>query len=511
MGFVGLAILVLIIVGSLLANRWPIADAVIWCALGVAVAFIPGFPTLRFDPKVALYALLPPLIYAAAVELPWPEFRSNLRPIGMLAIGLVAISTVSIAALAHYLMDFPWAVGFTLGALTAPTDPVAASSVASKVGIPHRLMAILEGESLVNDAVSLTILRLATAAVLAGTFSISGGLLRFALILVGEPLYGWLVALGISRIRKKIADSRIEIAISVLTPFLAYLLPELLGGSGILATVAAGMYIGERRSTLVPAGTRLHAVSFWSILVFLLNGTFFLAVGIELRQILDPSGMQVLLWGLAVGAGLAALRLFWCAAVWIALRFSRWGKGVLPGSHLVVLAWSGMRGPISLAAALSIPLGSATPFPHRGEVISITAVAIAFTLMLQGILLTPLVRLLGVDRDGRRAEEEVAEQEARGMAEAADAAIKRLDRMESEGSVPAELAERLRQEYRLERQTARSDSKPTKGQVRAKLIEAERKRLLELRNGGEIGDYALGRLERDLDLRETVLKQTRSA
>ncbi len=511
MGLVGLAILVLIIVGSLLANRWPVADAVIWCALGLAVAFIPGFPTLRFDPKVALYVLLPPLIYAAAVELPWPEFRSNLRPIGMLALGLVGISTVAIAALAHYLVDLPWAVGFTLGALTAPTDPVAANSIASKVGIPHRLMAILEGESLVNDAVSLTLLRLATAAVLAGSFSIGSGLLRFALILVGEPLYGWLVAIGVSWIRKKIDDSRIEIAISVLTPFLAYLLPELLGGSGILATVAAGMYIGERRSTFVPAGTRLHAVSFWNILVFLLNGTFFLAVGIELRQILDPSGMQVLLWGLAVGAGLAVVRLFWCTAVWIALRFSRWSKTILPGRHLAVLAWSGMRGPISLAAALSIPIGSEAPFPHRGEIISITAAAIAFTLILQGTLLTPLVRLLGVDADSRRAEEEVAEEEARGMTEAADAAIECLDRMESEGSVPEELAERLRQEYRIERQTARSETGHSNGKVRARLLEAERKRLLELRDGGEIGDYALGRLERDLDLRETILDQTGSA
>ena len=274
-------LVILILIGAGIANRLPIPPAVIWAVLGVVASFTPGIPHTRLDPHIALLLVLPPLVYSSAVQLPWADFQENLGSISLLAVGLVLATTAGVALLAHRIAGLPWAAAVTLGAVISPTDPVAASAVAARIGLPHRIVAILEGEGLVNDAVSLSIFHIALAAWAGSTFSVEQGVLRFVAILVGEPLYGYLLALLIAHIRGRITDPVIEIGVSLLTPFAAYLVPEQLGGSGILATLAVGMYIGEQSSTLIPAGTRLHATSFWRMIVFLLNGGLFITAGLE--------------------------------------------------------------------------------------------------------------------------------------------------------------------------------------------------------------------------------------
>ena len=270
-----------------------------------------------------LLAVLPPLVYSAAVRLPWREFRANLRPISSLALGLVACTTGAIALVSHAIVPgFSWGAAFVLGAIVSPTDPVAATAVASRLGVPNRLTTIIEGEGLVNDAIALTIFGIASTALVGGSFSIEHGLLKFAIILVGEISYGVAVGWVIAKIRRRISDARVEIAVSLLTPFLAYLPPESLGGSGVLAAVAAGMYIGELTPELVPSGTRLHLSGVWDFIIYALNGTLFLLTGLQFRAVW--SGAEGLpstnLWesGLAVAAVLIATRFAWTyTAAWI--------------------------------------------------------------------------------------------------------------------------------------------------------------------------------------------------
>lgn len=513
-----LLLVALVVTGAGVAKKTPVPDAVIWCVLGFAVAFVPGFPAVRFDPNIALFLFLPPLVYSSAVELPWPEFRDNLRPIGMLAIGLVMITTVATAAVAHSLMGMSWPVAVVLGAVISPTDTVAAGAVASRVGLPRRLVAILEGEGLVNDAVSLTILRIALTAAAGGAFSLGKGVERFLAILILEPLYGWLLGIGVARLRARITDARMEIAVSLLTPFAAYLLPEHLGGSGILATVAAGMYIGEQRPTLVPAGTRLHATSFWGMIIFLLNGTLFLTAGIELRRVIvsnSTSGLRVIWWGVAIAATITAVRFAWSAAHKYGMRALRlafgWERHRTPARQMVVVACAGMRGPISLAAALSIPASlNGAPFPDFELVLFTTAVVIVVTLVVQGTALGPLVQALGVSKDADRDRKELEEQRIFGQEQAARAALDQLFTLQNEGSVSPDVAQRLGQIYKDRLAEARAEETGEKdkrkgAEIRSQLLAAERARVLQLRNEGRISDHALGFLERKLDLSETLL------
>jgi Na+/H+ antiporter len=487
---------------------------VVWCLTGFAVGFAPEFHALHFNPEIALFIFLPPLVYASAVDLPWPEFRDNLRPIGVLAIGLVLATAAAAAVLVHSMAALPWTYAAVLGAVLSPTDPVAASGVAAGVGMPRRLVAIVEGEGLVNDAVALTLFRLALAAVVAGRFSVASGVTRFAAILIGEPLYGWMLGIVIARLRARIDDPRLEIAVSLLTPFAAYLVPHQLGGSGILATVATGMYIGERSPTLVPAGTRLHATSVWQTFVFLLNGILFLAAGLEVQKVVVASASDRLLLrsGFEAAVAVTAIRFGWCFLSAYVLRALRRLMGYerhrMPLRHLLIVAWSGIRGPISLAAAMSIPAGGGERSLY-GEAVSVTAVVVLVTLLLQGLTLSPLIRLSRVSEDVRAESEQQLEEEQRGQSESTQAALARLASLEAEQKVSPQLAERIRRLYRdqlaVHPQAPESDGDES-AEILSELLNAERARILSLRNQGQISDQVLSRLERKLDLRQTLLE-----
>lgn len=494
----------LVLAGAAIGRRFPFPEAVLWCVLGYAAGFLPGVASLRLEPHTALLLILPPLVYAASVRLPWPEFRSNLRPIGLLAFGLVLVHIATVALVARFAGGLPWPVAIALGAIVSPTDPAAATAVAERVGLPGKLVAILEGEGLVNDAVALTALRLALAAA-AGGMAWGAGVAHFVAIVVGEPLYGCLVGIAVLAVRKRIEDPRIEVTVSLLTPFAAYLLPEALGGSGILATLAAGMYIGEQRSAVVPAGTRLRSTSVWELIVFVLNGVLFLMAGVELQGLIRPAEeARPPAWTLAVAAVIIVTRAIWCGAMWLAFRRSRMlaeeAESPMPGRHMAVVAWSGMRGPISLAAALSVPvIGGGVDRAHFHALLLATAVVIAATLIAQGVALPYLARALGIPGDAAAERREDQRQVALGEDEAAGAALERLDALGVDGDFA-----RLAREYYAER-TGDFESPGAHREIRLALIEAERVRIRDLRRQGRINDRAVAELERALDLRESLL------
>ncbi|HEY7392020.1 MAG TPA: Na+/H+ antiporter [Bryobacteraceae bacterium] len=505
----------LVVIGGAIGRRWPIPEAVVWCALGFIFGFAPGAAGLTLSSKAALLLLLPPLVYAAAVRLPWPEFRDNAGPIVLLAFGLVVLNALAATYVSHRLIGLPWALAFALGAVLSPTDPAAAVAVAARAGIPGRLAAILEGEGLVDDAVALTLVHLAVEAAVTRHFSLESEGLQTLAIVVGEPLYGWLVGRAVMFLRRHILDPRLEIAVTLLTPFAAYLPCQYLGGSGVLATVTAGMYIGERRADVAPAGNRLHAASVWEIVVFLLYGALFVMAGIELCQVVQgtPATRELLVWGLGIAGMLIALRGAWCGLMWgffhkrTALREE--GNRHMPGRHMTVIAGAGMRGPISLAAALSIPLSAEISGAEFQTVLFITAVVIAVTLVAQGIALPHLVRVLHVARDAASEHRDDEQQIAFAEGEAARAAMEHLALLETRGQVTCEAAAKLRAYYkdRLSEIESGADRQP----VLLSLIEAERARVERLRAEELINDRVAAELERMLDLRESGLRGSQIA
>lgn len=495
-----------------LSQKISIPGPVLTTLVGIALGFTPGFPAVRLNPELVLLAVLPPLVYAAAVQLPWEEFRSNLRPISFFAVGLVIFTAGVVAAVSHALIPhLSWAEAFALGAIISPTDPVASTAVTARLGAPRRLVAIIEGEGLLNDAIALTILRLATAAALAGSFSITAGLGRFAAIVAGEPLWGLLVGWIAAGIRSRTDNPRIEIAISLLTPFAAYLVPEWLGGSGVLAALSAGMYIGIRTPELVPSGIRLPLTSVWDMVVYLLNGFLFLLTGIEFRSVVTGipgySGVNLLFYGAVMTFIAISLRYAWTwPSAWATDRMA--GSPAddrMPDRQLVFLASCGMRGGISLAAALSL----SDALPARPLILFITACVIAGTLILQGGPLPFLLRRLGIDEDANAEGRASTRAEAR----AREAAIRSaLDALATYGAKANLLRERYEHQLSLvsrggeEGETAPAFHREELVCMNLEAIAAERKTVIELHRKGQIPEHVLHRIERDLDLNEVRLR-----
>jgi CPA1 family monovalent cation:H+ antiporter len=505
---IGIAALVLVAVTNLLAARLPVPAPVIQTVLGVILAFIPGIPAIHLDPDFVLLAVLPPLVYAAAVKLPWADFVTNLRAIAMMAFGLVGVTVAVIAVVAHSIIPgLPWAAALVLGAIVSPTDPVASTALASRIGVPQRLVAILEGEGLVNDAVALTIKAIAIGALMGGSVAISTGVLKFVIIVAGEIAYGWAIGWLISAVRKRIEDPITETIVTLITPFAAYLIPASLGGSGVLATVATGMYIGEQQPELVPSGTRLHLTSVWEVIVYALNGTLFLLTGLQARFIWSVKAMEprhILLYGMVIALVAIVLRFCWTwPAAWLPRRVwpqIRRNDPMPSPRHLTFIAWSGMRGAISLAAALSIPAS----VQYRSLIVFITACVIAATLVVQGTTLPWLIRLLRLDKDAKKEKVETQKSEARARTAVAAAVVEELK------SERNPIADRVRQDYELiangsESATSEREIDMEAG-IRHKVINVQRQRVIDMHRKGNINDFVLRRIERDLDLQEAALE-----
>ena len=514
-------LLAVIAAAAVVAMRLKIPSSILLVLIGVALALVPGLPAVAMAPEFVLLVVLPPIIYSSAVAMSWREFRFNLRPITMLAVGCVLFTTAATAAAAHFLLGLSWPLGFVLGAIVSPPDALAPLSIARRLQVPRRLLVILEGEGLANDATALVLYRFAVAAVSLGVFSFTQAVGTFAVIVVGEVLWGIGVGWLMLRLRRWAGDPRIEITLSLLTPFLAYWPPEQLGGSGVLATVTAGLYISWNGLRLISAATRLQGIFFWGFLNYLIEGMVFLITGLQARSVMGGIrgySLSELATSAALVSGVVILARF----VWLypATYLPRWLVPAIrrkdpspPWQWPFALSSAGVRGIVSLAAALAIPLAteSGQPFPQRDLILFLTFSVILVTLVGQGLLLPWIIRVLGLANAGRRELRADRIEERKARRRAAETAIERFDQLATERSLPDDIVKPLRaaQRARLlhvemkgDGAEARSALANVHDEIEIQLIEAERQLINDLYYDGALKDEARRHIERELDLRE---------
>ena len=494
---------------------------------GLAIGFVPGLPHVELRPDVVLVAILPPLLYSAAFFTSLRDLRFNARPLTLLSVGLVLTTTVAVAAVGHAMIDgLSWPVCFVLGAIVAPTDAVAATAIASRLGLPRRLVAIIEGESLINDATALVAYGFAVTAVLTGSFSFWHATWRFVVNVLGGIAIGLAMGFVIRQVRRRIDHSPTEIAIALLSGYFAYLPAEAAGVSAVLAAVTVGVYVGWYTPELTTPQTRLQGDAVWGILVFLLNALLFGLVGLQLRPILDGlpglSASELIADAAIVSAAVIVTRILWVYPGTylprVLFRRIRERDPYPPWQAPTVIAWAGMRGAVSLAAALAVPLttDAGAPFPQRDLVIFLVFSVILATLVFQGLTLPGLIRVLRLEDDGVAAKEE-----NKARIHAAQAALARLEELASEDWVRDDTAERLRGLYhfRQSRFAARfdeSDDGTIEQQsqdfqrLRRELLDAERRAVVELRREGRINDEIMNLVQRDLDLEDARLDVERA-
>ena len=526
---VQIAVLLLAVLAAvaLAARRMDLPPAILLVVAGVALALVPGLPRVQLVPELVLLLVLPPLIYSAGVAMSWPEFRFNLRPIGLLAIGCVVFTTVAVAAVAHALLAVPWAAAFVLGAIISPPDVVAPLAIARRLGLPRRLLVILEGEGLANDATALILYRFAIAAVSTGAFALGPALGTFGAIFVGEIAFGLAVGWGMLRLRLLAADPRVEITLSLLTPYIAYWAPEHLGGSGVLATVVAGLYTSYHGPRLITAATRLQGVFFWGLFTYLIEGMVFLLTGLQARTLVDRIG-ELEAGELIGSAALVSTVVIVARFVWIfpATYLPRWLSPSLarrdpspPWQYPFLIGFTGIRGIVSLAAALAIPLATASgePFPNRDLILFLSFAVIIVTLIGQGLALPRVIRWLGLGAQGREERRVEAADEIASRRLTIEAGLRRIDELASAAGLPAQNVapirahhfERLRQlDYRIGADAQEQRLAEQSDELERRLIDAEREHLYELMSEGKVKDDARRRIENELDLREAQLRHT---
>jgi monovalent cation/hydrogen antiporter len=484
---------------------------------GLGLSLVPNVPVVRLDPDVVFLIFLPPVLWSAAYFTSLRDFRANLRAIGLLAIGLVLVTTVAVALAARALVPgLPWPAAVALGAIVSPPDAVAAAAIARRLGIPHRVVTVLEGESLINDASALVLYRTAIAiAVSGGGFVVSETLIQFVLAAGGGVVVG-LVVSALARTSLRVTDDSVaHTAITLLAPYAAWIIAERTHTSAVLACVAGGVYLRQGFSELVPPATRIQSKAVWDVLVFILNGVIFILIGLHLGAIREaglPTSLRTLLWlGALISATAIVVRLIWVPLAIVVPRLvspSLRRRDPIPSwRHILVVAWTGMRGIVSLAAALALPAttDSGAPFPFRSEIIVLTFAVILATLVLQGLTLTPLIRALRVGAD-----QTLDLEEARAREEAAGAALARLDELDAASAPPREQIDRLRSMYtqrvrraspiRLGEDDGSAAARAAFRRLRHETINAERRVLIALRDQGVISDDVLHRLEHELDV-----------
>jgi Na+/H+ antiporter len=536
-----LVLLVAVAVLATLANKIYVPYPILLVLGGLVLGFVPKLPRVELEPDVVFLLFLPPLLYVSAIFTSWRDFRANIRAISLLAVGLVLMTTCVVAAVAHWVVGLPWAAAFVLGAIVSPTDAIAATSVAQRLGVPRRIVTILEGESLVNDATGIVAYRIAVTAVAAGIFSLWQAGMQFIIGAIGGIAVGFGVGWLVLWARRHVADDPdIQNTVSLLTPFAAYLLAEepshwaweqlhLPGDfafSGVLAVVTTGLYLGRRGPEYISPATRMQGYAFWELVTFLLNGLIFALIGLQLQGILERlsegteyPAAELIFYGALISLAVILARFLW---VFPATYVPRWLSRRLrerdpspPVRQVTVIAWTGMRGVISLAAALALPLaieGGAAPFPGRDLILFLTFCVILATLVVQGLTLPVLIRALGLEDDGSQEREEI-----KGRVQVADAAIARIDELAEEDWVREDTVERARglYNYRRSRFAARYHGADDDGleersaayqRFMRDLLRAQRATLIQLRNEGRISDEVMHRIERDLDLEESRLE-----
>jgi monovalent cation/hydrogen antiporter len=484
---------------------------------GAMLGLVPNLPQYVFDPQLILVAVLPPILYQAALLTSWTDFKANIRPIGLLAIGLVAVTTLAVGATLKLMVpDVPWAAAFVLGAIVSPPDAVAATAILSRLNMPRRIVTILEGESLVNDASGLVLYKFAVAAVLTGAFSFVDAAAQFALVSAGGIAVGVALAFAYIAIHKRLGDPFIEVLTVLTIPFAAYLAAEAVHVSGVLAVVAAGLVRGRYAPEIVSAEMRIMARSVWNLLVFLLNSLVFMLIGLQMPAVVShlvvfpPALLAAIV--IAVTAVAVAVRFAWVFPVaYLPQRFSgnlRDDKPRPNKSELIIISWCGMRGIVSLVAALALPLTlpGGGPFPYRDLIVLVTFVVIVATLVGQGLTLTPLIRRLKVGSNWS-----LHDEQRRVRAAMSAAALAAIDRALVAEAVPGEWAHNLKAEI-ADRialaATEGSDLTPRMELVtrlRHAAIKAERLELIRLWRANEIGDEVMHHLMELLDYEQAHL------
>ena len=514
-----LLLLLFVVAFGALARKLATPYPIVLVLAGLLLSFVPGTPKVTLHPDVIFFVVLPPLLYSAAWLTSWREFSYNLVSILFLAFGLVLFTVFGVAAVAPWFFPgFDWRMGFVLGAVVAPTDAIAATSIAKRLGLPKRIVDVLEGESLVNDASGLLALEFGIAMLVRGeTATISTGLARLVYLTTAGLAVGLLMGVIVNWVEERIDHGPVEIGLSIMVPYAAYLLADSIHASGVLSVVACGLYLSRKSSSFFSPSVRLQAWAVWDSLTFILNGLVFVLIGLQLPNVLqgirDHSLRELLLYGSIFSALLIALRVFWVfpgayAANLIRRRVLHQKEPLPPARQIFIVGWTGMRGVISLAAAIALPqtLANGEPMAQRDLIIFLTFSVILVTLVLQGLTLPPLVRALGLAVAGGRNTEE--EQARRIVLEAALGHLKTV--RAADGSALDDIYDDLEQHYRHRLATLKGDVSDIHTdhhrrfvRLSRELLRVERQTAVRLRNEGRINDELLRDLERELDLSET--------
>ena len=519
------ALLAVTAFAALGARRIHLPESILLVLVGLAISFVPGMPRIELRPDLVLSLLLPPLLYRAGVNMSWRGFKANLSPILLLAVGLVIFTTIAVAETVHHLFGVTLATGFVLGAIVSPPDAVAPMAIARRFVLPNRVLTILEGEGLVNDATALILFSFAVAAVTQGRhFSLGAATGEFLLVVGGEIIWGLFIGWGGLWLRRWAADTRVEMVFSLLTPFAAFWIPEGLGGSGVLATVTAGLFVSWNGPRYISPATRLQGFFVWDLSVYLVESVVFLLTGLQARVVADTLDLSQ--WGylaeacLAVCAVIVGVRFFWVYAASYLPRLLTPGLArrapAPPGRNVFVVAFTGIRGVVSLAAALSIPMMAGdAPFPARGLLLLVTFAVILATLVGQGLTLPWVIRMLGISEYGRQEADGEKRREITARLTAIDAALARLDSLEAAASAPETVAalKRRNEDRRAYfvaacQDLVRGDVSNASAALQLQFVDAERASIADLYYRGEIGDEARRRIERELDLEDSRIRHS---
>ncbi|GEP60547.1 Na+/H+ antiporter [Reyranella soli] len=517
-----LALACLIAAASVAAKRLQLASPIVLLLAGAAVGFVPGLPRVPLDPDVALMILLPPILYGSGVGMSWRGFRANLRPILLLAVGCVLFTTTAVAVVVHYAVGLPWAVAFVLGAIVSPPDAVAPMAMLRALRLPRRLILALEGESLVNDATALVTFSFALAAVVSGSFSAATAALQFTAIASSEILFGLAIGWATLWVRRLADDPRAEVLLALVTPFAAFWPPHLLGGSGVVACVTAGLWVSWNGRHLIRPATRLQGYFIWDLVTWGVEALTFVLTGLQAHSVVEGlagEGWQRPLMAAAlVCVTVIAVRFVWVfPATYVPHMLSRalrrreqapnWRSPFL-------LSFVGLRGVVSLAAALSIPfMVGDRAFPDRDLILFVTFCVIAFTLLGLGGTLPGVVRGLGLGRDGLAEAEDNKRAELAARLAGIDAVLAGLDRAASEGAPKTSVAALRRRHNDRRRHLGvsadeRTDEDPVADTsiLELKLVDIEREAIDGAYTEGRLTDEARRRIEREFDLEEARIR-----
>jgi CPA1 family monovalent cation:H+ antiporter len=509
---------------SLAARRMQVPQSILLVLAGAALASAPRVPAVSLDPDLVLLVLLPPLLYTSGVGMSWRGFKKNFRPIMFMAIGCVLFTASAVAAVTHWLLHLPWAIGFVLGAVVSPPDAVAPMAIARRLTVPKRILTILEGEGLVNNATALILFSFALGAVVTGGVSVAKAAETFVVVAAAEIAWGLALGWAVLHLRAWTKDTEVEMIMALLTPFAAFWPPHFLGGSGVLATVAAGLYTSWNGRRLISSATRLQGFFVWGLAVYLVEGIVFFLTGLQFRTVMeapDAGEWTRMLWAAAITVIVViAVRFIWVFPASLLRLPSFGGRSAASTAptwqETFLVGFTGIRGVVSLVAALSIPeVVNGRVFHDRDLILFVTFCVIVVTLIGQGAALPRVIRFLRLDEVGASEAQASKRSEVAARVAGIEAALARLKQLEATSAVTRSVTNvrRLHEDRLLDfRQTADVDfdGAPAKDSaaLQLQLIEAERDSINDQFAAGKLSDEARRRIERELDLEDSMLRHT---